>query len=394
MIDRMNLVFMGVFTYPKGMAATKRIQNVINSLKPIPGVTTRVILQRQSSELNRLNGMHDGIPYETVMGDLFRAKMALALPVLCIKTNAALKRAFRKGQKNIIYFYGPLFIENILPLRYAKKLGYKIVFDVIEDYGLTKEVSYSLYQRFRANIASMTSSFMKGLAAGGIAISSHLESSLRASTDGKLPVHYLPISVDLERFKGNSSRNESDISLFYAGSFGKKDGLPILLESFDRLAGNHGDLRLVLTGRGDGPAMRQFHDRLQGSPYRDRVHYKGYLDEQDYYDTLNSVDIPCMTRVDHAFAHAGFPFKLGEFLATGRPVIASRVSDVDNFLMDRHSALLVSPGSSDDICNAVEFIIDHPEKARTIGERGRAVAGRYFDYKAQGAALHAFLERI
>jgi hypothetical protein len=136
---------MGGFTYPRGMAGTKRIQNAINALKEYPDIATRVILQRQSGEDNILSGVYDGTPYETVMGNLLRAKMFVALPILYYRTISALKRALRPDHKNVIYFYGPLFLESVVPLSYAQRLGYKIVFDVIEDYGLSKEVSHSFY---------------------------------------------------------------------------------------------------------------------------------------------------------------------------------------------------------------------------------------------------------
>ena len=136
-MKKINLVVTGTFTYPRGMAGTKRIQNMINALKEYPDLATRVILQRQSALDNMISGVHEGTPYETVMGDLFRSKMLAALPILCYRTIAALRRAFRPDHKNVIYFYGPLFVESVVPLSYAKRLGYKIVFDVIEDYGLT-----------------------------------------------------------------------------------------------------------------------------------------------------------------------------------------------------------------------------------------------------------------
>ena len=56
-------------------------------------------------------------------------------------------------------------------------------------------------------------------------------------TQGKVPIHYLPISVDLNSFPEKQYGINSTVSLFYAGSFGKKDGLPVLLDAFDRLAG-------------------------------------------------------------------------------------------------------------------------------------------------------------
>ena len=194
LINKINLVVMGTFTYPRGMAGTKRIQNLINALKQYPDISIRVILQRQSTEHNILSGVHEGTPYETVMGDLFRAKMFVALPLLYYRTIAALKRAFRPDHKNVIYFYGPLFLESVVPLSYAQRLGYKIVFDVIEDYGLAKEVSRSFYQYVRSSLANRLSSRIKDLAAGIIVISSYLEEKCRDAYAGQgacsLPAYF------------------------------------------------------------------------------------------------------------------------------------------------------------------------------------------------------------
>lgn len=394
MTQKINLVFMGGFTYPRGMAGTKRIQHVINSLKEYPDIATRVILQRQSAEHNILSGVHEGTPYETVMGNLVRAKVLIALPILYQRTCVALKRVLLPDHKNVLYLYGPLLLENIVPLNYAQGLGYKIVFDIIEDYDLSRDISRSIYHHVRYNFTTRLSSRINGLSAGIIVISSHLEKKYRTFTQGKVPIHYMPISVDMDCFPEQSIRMNPTVSLFYAGTFGKKDGLPVLLDAFDKLARKYMNVHLVLTGRGDREAMKDFFALTDVSPHRDRIEFKGYLEEKDYYASLNNADIPCMTRVDIAYAHAGFPFKLGEFLATGKPVIASRVSDVDRFLVNGHNAMLVQAGSSTEVCKAAEFLIDNPETAKAIGVRGRDVAKSFFDYKQQGRALVTFLENI
>ncbi|GAH76642.1 unnamed protein product, partial [marine sediment metagenome] len=220
----------------------------INALKEYPDVATRVILQRQSGEENILSGVYDGTPYETVMGDLLRAKMFVALPILYYKTFAVLKRALRPDHKNVIYFYGPLFLESIVPLSYAKRLGYKIVFDVIEDYELATDVSRSFYHFVKYNFTARLSSRIKDLSAGIIVISSYLEAKCRMFTQGKVPIHYMPISVDMDRFLEKPNRMKPTVSLFYAGSFAKKDGFPVLLDAFDRLAERYKNIHLALTG--------------------------------------------------------------------------------------------------------------------------------------------------
>ena len=62
--------------------------------------------------------------------------------------------------------------------------------------------------------------------------------------------------------------------------------------------------------------------------------------------------------------------------------------------MHGHNAMLVQSGSSTEICEAAEFLIDNPESAKTIGVRGREVAESFFDYKKQGRALLTFLESL
>jgi len=388
MEKKINLIFMGWFTYPKGMAATKRIQNIINSLKECSDdISMRVILQRQSSMDNILSGVHQGTPYETVMGDLLRARLFAALPVLYYRTIMALKKAFRLDRKNIIFFYGPIFFDSLIPLKYAKRLGYKIIFDVNEDIDLEISLARSIYSSLRTRILINISLQIRKLSSGIVAISSHLENKCRSLTNGKMPVYYLPISVDMDFFPPVKKVSQQDISLFYAGSFAVEDGVPVLIDAFDSLADKYKNIRLVFSGKGSKPSMDEFHERVEMSPHKERIEYKGYLDEQAYYSLLNNADIPCMTRVDIAYSHAGFPFKLGEYLATGKPVIASRVSDVERFLTDKHNALLVQPGSSSDICDAVDFIIKNLETAVQIGLNGRKVAETFFDYKKQGAVL-------
>lgn len=393
--ERMNVVFMGGFTYPRGMAGTKRIQNIINALKRHPEVEARVILQRQASADNVLCGTHEGTPYETVLGDVLRAKLLALLPMLYCKTFAALRRAFRPGQKNIVYFYGPLFLDSVVPLAVAKRLGYRLVFDVIEDYDLSKDVSRSPYQYWKAKLTQFFTASQKSLADGIVAITSYLENKSREATKGLVPIHCLPISVDMSCFpEAIAKRDTSNVSLFYAGTFGKKDGVLVLLEAFEQLAARHPQLMLVLTGKGDKEAMAEFSARVALSKHRERIDVKGYVDDSEYYALLNRADIHCMTRVDLAYAHAGFPFKLGEFLASGKPVVASRVSEVERFLADRESALLVRPGDVPELCSAIEFLVGNTEAAAAIGLRGRNVAQTFFDYRQQGKALVSFLETL
>jgi len=390
----LNVVFMGTFPYPQGMAGTKRIQHAIEGLKGTPNVIMRVIVLTQSSRDNALSGRHMGIPYQTVMGDLVRLRTALLFPLFYLRARRALKRAYRAECDNVIYNYGVPNLFNTGILAYAKSCGYKIVLDVVEDYDTGMKNSRSLYHLIKVVGIRCLKRHVKHLTSGIVVISSHLEKKYRGLTNFKRPIHYRPISVDFSFFGAPSIPFGGMVTLFYAGSFGKKDGLFILLDAFDRIATQRANVRLVLTGKAKDDVMRQILSRITSSPFKNRIDYKGYLDDEAYYDVLNSADIPCMTRIDSPFAQAGFPFKLGEFLATGKPVIASRVSDIAGMLKDGKDVMLVNPGDPNGIVHAVEYLIDNPDKAIAMGERGQEAARRLFDLRLQGHALQAFLRGL
>jgi glycosyltransferase involved in cell wall biosynthesis len=393
-MKEINWIFLGGFPYPKGMAATRHIQLVMDGLKGYPDISIRVIILRQSSRENELSGIHQGIPYETVMGDALRARGVLMAPLLHVKARQVMNGAYQSCRKNILFVYGPPTLDNVPTLRYARQLGFKVVFYIVEDDDVASDISRSPWHRLANAYIRHVTGHMASWADGIVVISSRLEAKFRERTQGRVPLHDMPISVDMASWPDTPSRFGDTVTLFYAGSFGFKDGIPILLDAFDRLAARYGNVRLVLTGKGSAEDMHGVQARITSSPYRERIDYKGYLNDDEYQAELKAADVPCMTRIDHPYAHAGFPFKLGEYLATGKPVVASRVSDVAQWLRHRESAMLVEPGSAVDLVQAVEHLVRNPDEAAVIGRRGREVARRSFCHKRQAKALYDFVKAV
>jgi glycosyltransferase involved in cell wall biosynthesis len=376
------------------MAPTRHIQNIVDGLKTTPGLSIHVMILRQSSRENVLSGVHEGTPYETVMGDALRLRGLLLAPVFHVKSRQAVARLFQPAGRNILYVYGPPSLDNLPTIRRARSLGFKVIFEIVEDDDVALSVSSSPWHRIANAYIRHATRRIGSLADGIVVISSRLEAKFRDLTAGAVPLHFKPVSVDMARYPEVPWRLGDKVTLFYAGSFGLKDGIPVLLDAFDRLASRHGNLRLVLTGKGSEEDMAAARSRIACSPFRHRIVYKGYLDDAAYQAELRAADIPCMTRIDHPYAQAGFPFKLGEYLATGRPVVASKVSDVTHWLRHKDSAMLVEPGIAAGIAESVEYLLQHPDAATAIGRRGREVAGRAFCHKSQAEGLVAFAEQL
>ena len=101
-----------------------------------------------------------------------------------------------------------------------------------------------------------------------------------------------------------------------------------------------------------------------------------------------------MTRFVSPFANAGFPFKLGVYLATGRVVIATDVGDVKNYLVDKRDALIVSPSSAQAIDTAIDYFISNINDMPNIGVNGFERSKEFFNPSINSKMLETFIEGL
>mgnify|MGYP000958488727 CR=1 FL=1 len=392
-----NVVFMGNLLYPEGLAETKRFQHFIDAMSADPGNAVRVLLLRQSHPGRAgagLSGEHRGITYATIGQDI---GANLGLPVAVLRYLYAgcrqLWAARRPGGHNILFLYNEPNVENVAFVLWAKLLGYRVIVDIVEDsYFIPGDARW--ISRLKARSSAWATRHLDWFADGVVVISSFLERKLAGILRGRRPVCHVPISVDLDRVVARTGAFHRPVRLLYAGSFGDKDGVEGLIDAFDQLASRWPDLEFVLTGLGQAGRMDEVHRRIARSPFAAKIRYVGRLPDEQYFRLISECDIPCVVRAPSAFADRGFPFKLGEYLATGRPVVASRVSDVERYLVDGVNAMLVDAGSVAGVVSAVEYLLADEARALAIGLAGRRVAEEHFSARTNGRRLLALVESL
>lgn len=69
-----------------------------------------------------------------------------------------------------------------------------------------------------------------------------------------------------------------------------------------------------------------------------------------------------------------------EAMAAGRPVIASRVGGLQNIITDGKDGYLVPPRDAAALAERIEFLLDNPQIARTMGEMGRKKVENHFSW--------------
>jgi len=392
-----NVVFMGNLLYPEGLAETKRFQHFVDGVMARAGNTARILLLRQSHpgrDDGRLAGEHRGVAYETIGHDIRGGAGLLPGLVRYLRAGCRnLSRWRRPDATNVLFLYGEPNLENVVFVLWARLAGYRVVVDIVEDSYLVP-ADAPLLSRLKSRSVAWTTAHMHWFADGVVVISSYLQQKLAGIVRGRVPVELVPISVDLAHVPGGDGGFHAPVRLLYAGSFSDKDGVGNLIEAFEQLAARRPDVEFWLTGRGPDERMARIRARIAASASADRIRLLGYLPDSEYFRVIAGCDIPCVVRMPTDFADRGFPFKLGEYLATGRPVVASRVSDVALYLTDRVNAMLVEPGSVQGLVAAVEYLLEDEARALALGRGGRAVAERHFDAAANGRRLLGLIDRI
>jgi len=382
----MNIVFIGNFSYPEGMAGTKRVQLFIDFLQK-KGLQIQILLLRQGEESLKKGegkGWHKGIYYYTTgPGIRMDYSLLFSFPAYFINGFKKLYRWRSTSKKNFLFAYNGIDIENIFFVVFAKIIGYKIVVDIVEDYNFFTNTDH-LFSKVKKISNILLENCHDFLSDGIIVISNYLVDKFKTKVR-KIPLKHIPISAkNIPLIDSVAKPNEScrKKRVVYSGSFGEKDGVEYIISAVKKLSAKRDDCTLILTGKGKN--LVQILALIKDD---ENIHYQGFLEEDLFYPFIHRADILCMTRTDSAFANAGFPFKLGEYLSTGKPIIATDVGDIKQYLVNMEDAIIIQTGSSKQIADAIELLIDNEDLAKKIGNSGRIKCSKYFDPETNGKKL-------
>lgn len=204
---------------------------------------------------------------------------------------------------------------------------------------------------------------------------------------------HLPMTVDLNRFAGNHAKLPEFIGPYIAfvGVMNDaKDGVSILIHAFEKIKNKFPELKLYLVGAWnyDTPIHLKL---IQDYELTQRVFWMKEYARDQIPQILCNADLLVLPRPDSKQAQGGFPTKLGEYLATGKPVCATTVGEIPNYLSDNESVFFAAPGSIDSFAEAMERALSNPENAQRVGLNGNAVAQKEFNKDIQSEKLHQFL---
>lgn len=205
-------------------------------------------------------------------------------------------------------------------------------------------------------------------------------------------VFTIPNGVDTERYgqtiDRGSVRQRVEIPvdarvLIVVAKLMEQKGHAFLLRALPSLLERFADLHVLLVG--DGPLRAALAETIAGLHGGQRVHLAG--NRRDVSDLLAASDLFVLPSL-----WEGLPMALLEAMATGLPVVATRVSGSAQAVVDGESGLLVPAADVERLSKAIGTLLDDPAQARRMGRAARERVERSYSARTQ-AARHAELYR-
>lgn len=373
-------------------ASTNRKLSLLNGLQKL-GITVRefVETEKDTNEITNPSSLEMLYRRISLLGSLMRSYFGLYPHI-----NRLIK-LIEKEKPDVIWVNPEYAAFNAI-------LKHREQFDGVLFYEISEFLDIHRAQKtnwFRKKLLDRNMFFLetKGLnSLNGLALMTktlydYCENSLRL----KIPLLHLPMTVDLTRFQNVGVQPPKDFIAPYIAFVGVmnnlKDGVDILIQAFSQINIEFPSHRLYLIGpwQPDTPGHLGLIKKLG---LESKVKWMKTYPREDIPGIIMKASLLVLPRPDSKQAQGGFPTKLGEYLATGKPVCATTVGEIPDYLSDNESVYFAEPGSVDSFADAMRRALGNPVKASKIGENGKRVAEKEFNASTQAKKLKTFFEQL
>ncbi|MFN8209094.1 MAG: glycosyltransferase family 4 protein [Bacteroidales bacterium] len=396
---RLRIVLLSHFPFPYGLAVTNRLIAYARGLAEAGHKVEVLVMKPTEDEKALLNketsGDYLGIKFQYTSGTTLLQRSVQgrirASFLGYVRTLQLLSAGANRPKADLVIMVGPQSFLRTLGLWLFTRVRKISLWQERSEYpfltnkpGIRFQLELFLYLRITCRLLD-----------GMIVITKALDQYFRKFLRKNVPSYILPILVEVDRFSNTEGNRPGYSYLAYCGSMeGEKDGLPDLIRAFHLLAAEFPKEKLVLIGSTGFDGFAALKQRVVDPGLADRVVFTGRIERDQLPGWLKGARALVLARPANKQAEGGFPTKLGEYLATGRPVVVTRTGEIPEFLTDMKDAYLATPGDPEDVAAKLRLLLSSPEQAERIGKEGLETARRCFGYKEQAEKMGEFFTSL
>lgn len=377
----MKVFFILDNAFPSNNPSAKRVKCYCKGLN-YHGVETEILTISLKGNPNE----SEGLPFRMI-GQRHNGSMMSKIETLFVNIRK-LKKYIAENAKtdDIIFLYSDGLIIGGLPYILGKNRKY--VRELCEIPYYHDDLKSTFFRWFYFSIIFKVYT-------GVVAISESLVECANLYKSKTAKVVKIPILVDFMKYRDAKFQDTfHNMMVFHSGSHTEeKDGFNGMIETMGILKRNY-DLNLTLYCTGEKPDTNEYKALINKYELESNIRYLGYISDEELLEWQRRSSFFIINKYDSFQNKYCFATKLGEYLASGKLVVATSVGEVTNYLTDGQECVFVKSGSPELMAKSIAEIYKDPQKYAKIAIRGYHFANNRFNCLKATEKLVDFLKSI
>lgn len=187
------------------------------------------------------------------------------------------------------------------------------------------------------------------------------------------PVDFIPNGVDVDRFtlQTDAVPDGRPVTILLARRLVDKNGVTVFAEAVGLLQ----DLDVKIVSAGNGPEKQKIVEILESNSMLGKTTFLGDVPNDKMPDIYRSADISVLPSFMEATSITGL-----ESMASGLPLIGTRVGGIPALISDGETGLLVPPGDYQSLGKAMIRLVKEPLLRHQMGQKAREKAEQQFSW--------------
>lgn len=391
-----SVVFLGDSGFPIGLAHIQRMTLMGRALIEV-GCEVRVVCRMAiwrsdvKTEYGK-EGVHEGIHYNYTVDTPFRAEGFIERQYHRIKglfkEFLYLKKLKKERKIDAVILSTMNFNDALRYKMYSMFIGFPIALNLLE-------MASALERRSSLNLRIQNWLMEKWLLKhfnGAMPISDMLCEFYSKIAVSK-PSMKVPVICDYDKF-AKIERQATEPYFLYCASISFMNVAEFVMEAY-KLMQNKDKIKLyLLIGVKEKRQYELLKEELNKKFPEGNVKLFSnvpYQQLMQLFTDAKALLIPLRHTLEDA---SRFPHKVGEYLATGNPVITTNVGEINTYFEDGLSALVTEKYEIEEYASKMDYVLDNPELAKKIGLQGKELGEENFHFSAYGPRIKKFLQNL
>ncbi len=289
-----------------------------------------------------------------------------------------------KEKAYVYHFHDPELIPVGAIIKFLT--GSKVIYDVHENYWqkiLSKEWINKKYRKF----VSIIIDFLEKKFSSYFDYIVTVDTQIQSHFNGKkveIIANYPPFSFSTGL---EITRNNAIFKLIYVGGISEDRGILKIIESLKYL--KYENVEFDVFGDTDNPILLNLLNDTA------KVKYFGFVPWQEVSRHLANANVGLtLFQPLPAYYYGENPVKIFEYMSVGLPIIISNFPKLKKLILDIGCGIPVDPTNPEEIAKAIEYLIEHPEEAKQMGENGRKAVLEKYNWEHEEKKLLRIYEEL